>query len=169
MTWLPADRAIAATEDWDYVPDLEEMIDPTPPKKLPFPEWHIKSACAALEPVEAERIFFGARDTEQRPTLSLNDIAIAKGICAQCPVYATCLRTALGARGENREEYGIWAGTSGRTRKRIWALVDEDGVSLPEIIADILAGNLAAYERSTPAVPAQVIPFPGRESVEEAA
>lgn len=169
--WLPADHAFALVEDWDYTPDLDELIDPTPRKKLPFPDWHQAAECAQLDPDEAERTFFGSRDTTSRPAVSMKDIADAKKICAECPVYQTCLETALGVEGDFRNEYGIWAGTSGRTRKRIWGLVDDEGWSLTTIIADIMAGNLATYERSISLTPVgEVIPLrPVPQDEEEAA
>lgn len=163
MTWQSADDFLRGSEDWDYEPDLDELIDPTPRKKLPFPAWHEFALCTDLDMTveETEATFFGARDITERPAVSMSDIARAKAICADCPVFATCLATALGLEGDYRNEYGIWAGTSGRTRKRIWALVDDEGRDLQEIFEDILAGNLAAYERTLALVPTQgkVVPF----------
>lgn len=78
----------------------------------------------------------------------MSDIARAKAICAQCPVFRTCLETALGLQGENREEYGIWAGTSGRTRKRIWELVDAGETNLEQVVEDFCTGKGLRYERT---------------------
>ena len=39
----------------------------------------------------------------------------AKEVCAQCPVVEACLDYAL----TNREDIGVWGGTSPRERKRI--------------------------------------------------
>lgn len=39
----------------------------------------------------------------------------AKATCGRCPVNDQCLEYAL----ENREEFGYWAGTSPKERKRI--------------------------------------------------
>lgn len=139
------------------------MFYEAPPKrKYPFPDWHQDALCNGAD----EQTFFGARNTVERPALSMADIAKAKGICEDCPVLATCLRVALGLEIGPREEYGIWAGTSGRTRRRIWALVDEDGYDLEDIAQDILEGNIDKYEHTLSLVPAnaKIMPFPARGS-----
>lgn len=158
--WQPADQALGSVADepiYELDPDIADYDIPTDNgKNLPFPDWHRKANCVGAP----EATFFGARDTTERPAVSMSDIARAKKICADCPVYQTCLATALGLEGENREEYGIWAGTSGRTRKRIWSLVDNDGQDLETIYDDILDGNLVKYERNIVLCPApQIIPL----------
>ena len=111
---------------------------------LPFPEWHQQAACVG-KPVE---MFFGAEDTTERPALTMSDVNRAKAVCATCPVFAQCLAKALGAgRNAPREEYGIWAGTSGRTRRRIWEMVEREEVTLEQVIDDICAGVTERYER----------------------
>lgn len=120
--------------------DLDGAV--TNGKKLPFPAWHLQAACSRAK----EEAFFGVRDTSTRPAVSKSDIARAKAICAECPVFRSCLETALGYVGENREEYGIWAGTSGRTRKRIWDLVDKGTEKLVDVINNICAGHGSQYE-----------------------
>ena len=55
----------------------------------------------------------------------------------------TCLRWAL----DNREEYGVWGMTSGRTRRRIWRWIREDYVSTDQVVADIQAGRVDLYEQ----------------------
>ena len=97
----------------------------------------------------------------------MKDIADAKAICKGCPVFRTCLETALGLQGENREEYGIWAGTSGRTRKRIWALIDDEGIDPTEIVDNICAGLGAKYERSAVLTP--LVIYPASTTAEETA
>ena len=162
VDWQRADLWCTEAEDWDYQPDLDELIDPTPRKSLPFPEWHRQAACSGAD----EQTFFGTRDTDSRPAISMSDIARAKKICGSCPVYRTCLETALGLEGENREEYGIWAGTSGRTRKRIWALIDTGVLTGAAVVADILAGHLSTYEHDIRLAPmvGQVIPLRTQQS-----
>jgi WhiB family redox-sensing transcriptional regulator len=165
VTWQSADEFLAANQDLDYEPDLDELIDYTPPSNYHGPEWHQDALCVGAE----EKTFFGARDISERPAISMSDIARAKAICIECPVMDICLATALGLEGENREEYGIWAGTSGRTRKRIWHLVDEEGQDLEEIYDDILGGNLAAYERALQLVPTEARLVPSEFNREAAA
>lgn len=110
------------------------------------PHWHLRAACVGMD----EAAFFGARDTTERPALSVADVARAKTVCQGCPVFRECLTKALGA-GKNhpREEYGIWAGTSGRTRRRIWDLVEREEVTMAEVIDDICSGLTERYERNT--------------------
>lgn len=146
--WQQADAVIPGAADWDYEPDLAFLAEDKPKRRWPFPEWHREAACVGHE----EQTFFGARDTTERPAVSMSDIARAKAICNECPVFRTCLETALGLRGENREEYGIWAGTSGRTRKRIWELVDHGQITLEIVIEDICTGKGMRYERSAEVV-----------------
>lgn len=42
-----------------------------------------------------------------------DDAALARRICAGCPVREECLRSALA----NHEEFGIWGGAGGNTRR----------------------------------------------------
>ena len=42
-------------------------------------------------------------------------IALAKAICASCPISGACLQAALASN----EEYGIWGGTTPEERKRL--------------------------------------------------
>ena len=124
----------------EYEPTID-FHDPKPVRRLPFPDWHQEAACVGRE----ESVFFGARDTSMRPALSMSDVNRAKAICASCPVFDSCLEQALGVKGP-REEYGIWAGTSGRTRKRIWELVENQKVTMNQVIKDIMDGFGAKYE-----------------------
>lgn len=48
------------------------------------------------------------------------DVKPSKKICAACPVRAACLEYAL----ENRDEFGVWGGTTGRQRRVILAARD---------------------------------------------
>lgn len=124
----------------EYEPTVD-LHDDRPARRLPFPPWHQEAACLGRE----ESVFFGARDTSMRPALSMSDVNRAKAICASCPVFDTCLEQALGVNGP-REEYGIWAGTSGRTRKRIWEMVEAGKVTLTQVVKDVMDGLGAKYE-----------------------
>jgi WhiB family redox-sensing transcriptional regulator len=145
--WQSANDLFNSDDSFEPDPELDTRSESRPAgngKNLPFPSWHLQAACVG----EAEEKFFGARDITERPAVSMSDVARAKAVCAPCPVFRTCLSTALGLLGENREEYGIWAGTSGRTRKRIWELVDREEVTLQEVVDDICSGDGYHYERS---------------------
>lgn len=154
-SWLPADEVLSHLADVDFEPTVDRA-EPPPRRALPFPEWHRQAACVGAE----EQTFFGARDTTERPAVSMSDVARAKAICITCPVFRTCLTEALGIGAGPREEYGIWAGTSGRTRKRIWEMVEREETTMAQVVDDICAGVGAQYERSVTLAPiAQVIPL----------
>ncbi|HUD07124.1 MAG TPA: WhiB family transcriptional regulator [Candidatus Saccharimonadales bacterium] len=65
--------------------------------------WRSDAACRDIDP----EVFF-----------QKDDIAIesAKRICGQCAVQMECLDFAIA----NREEHGIWGGTSEKERRQIW-------------------------------------------------
>jgi len=65
-------------------------------------EWMSQGKCASLPPA----IFF--------PNDGVG-VEIARRICADCPVKATCLEYAL----ENHIDHGVWGGASERERRRI--------------------------------------------------
>lgn len=100
---------------------------PTPRKTLAshYPLWHIEAKCLGKE----DTIFFGASDPETRPPYTLSDIRKAQDICAECPVAKMCLTEAL----ENREDYGVWAGTTSKQRKTMLAEVSA-GTSIEEVV-----------------------------------
>ena len=95
-----------------------------------YPDWHKDAACLGSE----DKLFFGASEPDIRPPYNLGDIKKAKTLCGGCPVSALCLRTAL----ENREEYGVWAGTTRKQRKKMLHAIDA-GVTSIEIL-------IVAYE-----------------------
>ena len=64
--------------------------------------WRSKAACNGLDP----QIFYPETDEEA---------AIAKTVCAGCPVQGACLEYALG----RREKEGVWGGCTERERRRI--------------------------------------------------
>jgi len=64
--------------------------------------WTAKAACRDLD----TEIFFPAAPEKETEALA---------ICATCPVRAQCLEQAL----RDREQYGIWGGTTPEQRRRI--------------------------------------------------
>lgn len=58
--------------------------------------WRADARCASVDGALAATFF----------SEELQDIAVAKRICAQCPVMAECLEGAL----ERYEPYGVWGG-----------------------------------------------------------
>ena len=67
------------------------------------PPWQRRAACKTAPP---EVTWFGRRFN---PTREESPTAVAKAICATCPVRTECLEYAL-AQGDDL--MGIWAGTS---------------------------------------------------------
>lgn len=65
-------------------------------------EWQAKARCLEVDP----EIFFPERGGSSKA---------ARAVCAECEVRVECLRYALG----NREQFGIWGGTSERERRKL--------------------------------------------------
>jgi WhiB family redox-sensing transcriptional regulator len=98
----------------------KNMADVT---RLPGPnsdlwDWQLKGACRGEDP----EIFFHP-EGERGPSRE-NRIALAKSICATCPVLRQCAEHALAVR----EPYGVWGAMSEDDREAIYAPVKE---SLP--------------------------------------
>jgi len=91
-----------------------------------YPDWHRDAACLG----QADQLFFGASEPDIRPPYNLGDIKKAKTLCGGCPVSALCLRTAL----ENREEYGVWAGTTRKQRKKMLHAIDAGVTNIETLI-----------------------------------
>ncbi len=64
--------------------------------------WQMLARCLEVDP----EIFFPERGGSSRA---------ARAVCGQCRVRAQCLRYALA----NREQFGIWGGTSERERRKL--------------------------------------------------
>lgn len=88
------DTAIARTIDST---ELEWMT-----RFIPAEPWMRAGACAQVDP----DIFFLDKGRSD---------ALAKEACEGCDVREQCLAYAL----KNREEHGIWGGTTARERKKI--------------------------------------------------
>lgn len=118
------------------------MVEPTTTIRLKglWPDWHEQAACAD----QGYETYFGA-DSEARPALTIRQVKTAQDECVTCPVFVNCLEQAL----YNNEEYGIWAGTTGRTRRRIQKMVAQGETTYPQVIEDYLNGRKAPYERGT--------------------
>ena len=101
--------SIADHADVDDVPRYRSIISL-------MPEWHTRAACKAT----SKAVFFGSSSPEERPAYTLTSIRQARAICEMCPVFNECLYQAL----TNREDYGLWAGTTMRQRKEIFRMVD---------------------------------------------
>lgn len=135
--WVSAD-VLFPDDDFTPDPDLYEQPRPRSMAAL-YPDWHLYALCSGMD----TEVFFGTDDTDVRPTISVLAIDRAKRVCDACPVFGQCLEWAL----TKREEYGVWAGTSGRTRERIWRLVDNQEVTVDQVVNHYLSGNSILYER----------------------
>ena len=95
-----------------------------------WPKWHSQAACLGQD----QRMFFGSAQPEERPAYTKTDIRKAKQTCMGCPVFETCLRTAL----FNHEIYGVWAGTTMRERMRYYREIALGFYTMDEVIESIL-------------------------------
>lgn len=118
-----------------------------------YPAWQDDAHCAGV----GHSYYFG--DENQQPTMSIKQVRNAAKLCDVCPVFAECLRHALSVR----EEYGVWAGTSGRTRRRMFALLDTEQASVDEIV------EVVCHERRKTAEPVALRPARERRLSHEAA
>jgi WhiB family transcriptional regulator, redox-sensing transcriptional regulator len=81
------------------------------PQPVTASDWPSLGACLDQDP----ELFFPAA----RSVTAWVQLALAKNVCARCPVRGECLRFAL-ATGQ---EYGVWGGTSEQERKQMRRLV----------------------------------------------
>jgi hypothetical protein len=65
--------------------------------------WHQDAACRGTD-VE---LFYSEDESDERRALA---------VCAGCPVREPCLAQAMA----DREPFGVWGGTTGRRRRRIF-------------------------------------------------
>lgn len=96
-----------------------------------YPEWQEQAHCAGT----GQDAYFGNED--EQPTMSIKQVRNAAKLCDVCPVFEECLRHALTVR----EEYGVWAGTSGRTRRRLFAMIDRGDYTVDELVEVTLNGR----------------------------
>lgn len=96
-----------------------------------YPEWQDRAHCAGT----GHDMYFG--NEKEQPTMSIKQVRNAAKLCDVCPVYEECLRHALTVR----EEYGVWAGTSGRTRRRLFAMLDKGVYTIDELVEVTLNGR----------------------------
>lgn len=82
------------------------------------PSWWDEAACRGIGNFH----FFG--EDERQCSLKR-----ARIICGGCKAIKSCLTHAL----ENKEEYGIWAGTSARAREKLIVLI-EQGLDVETVV-----------------------------------
>ena len=135
--WLVSTGQIPADEDSERW--VSYTIDDL------YPDWHTRAHCRGV----GVSYYFG--DDAEQPTMSIKQVRQASKLCDVCPVYVECLTWAL----ETREEYGVWAGTSGRVRRRIFKLMDNGVTTVDEVVERFRHGQGDIYrvprEVETPA------------------
>jgi WhiB family redox-sensing transcriptional regulator len=104
-----------------------------------YPAWYDEANCRD-RPISE---FFGKENETDTQLISPGVLHRAQRICNDCPVRMKCLEHALA----KRIMHGIWAGTSGRARARIWAMERRGEVTRTEVLADFASGDGAQYER----------------------
>lgn len=126
-------RSTSTDERWKSANDFFSIADHTDIEDVPryrsiislMPEWHTRAACRNT----SKSVFFGSSTPAERPAYTLTSIRKARAICETCPVFNECLYQAL----TNREDYGLWAGTTMRQRKEIFRSVDRELITIAEI------------------------------------
>jgi WhiB family redox-sensing transcriptional regulator len=103
-----------------------------------IPAWHRQAACRGMD----DEVFFGQSDTGS-PSLTQKQVAEAKLICDRCPVFRECLQHSL----EQRECYGVWAGTSRRTRLKLFKVIDLKIATVDSIVDGYCSGRGTMIER----------------------
>jgi len=93
-----------------------------------YPEWQDQAHCAGV----GVQYYFGE---------SIQQVRRASKLCDVCPVFYDCLFHAL----VNREGYGVWAGTSGRMRRRIFKMVDTGQTTVAEVMEVFRRGEGDRY------------------------
>lgn len=111
------------------------------------PDWHDQARCADMN----QAIFYGDENrtgkARHHPNLTVDEVARARRVCNACPVQMNCLEWAI----VNREEFGIWGGsTAGQRKKWIKAYESEQAAVInlydDDEIDDVFGGTLPADE-----------------------
>jgi len=139
----PLDQWLAVTGQLPPDEDSERWVSYTIDDL--YPDWHEQAHCRGV----GVSYYFG--DDDEQPTMSIKQVRRAAKLCDVCPVYVQCLTWAL----STREEYGVWAGTSGRVRRRIFKLMDNGVTTVDEVVERFCHGEGDIYrvprEVETPA------------------
>lgn len=91
-----------------------------------FPSWWYDSQCFQ----QGDDIFFGTDD-------SASSLRKARAFCGECIAVVDCLTHAL----TQPEEYGIWAGTSARSREHMRSDIDSGDFTLEYVIKNVLEND----------------------------
>ncbi len=99
-----------------------------------IPAWHTMALCDGMD----QEIFFGATDVSSaKPAMTMTQLKKAREICNACPVFEDCITYSL----EEREAYGVWAGISRRTRLKILDIIDNNLVTIGDVVNSYCQGR----------------------------
>ena len=104
-----------------------------------YPDWYDDGSCVDL-PLS---MFFGEENEDDTQLIGPGVLHRAQKVCGACPVQSKCLAYAL----DKHILHGIWAGTSGRTRARVWAMERRGEVTRAEVLDDFGRGDGERYEK----------------------
>lgn len=120
--WSSLDSFLEETNHDLPIQDSERFVSFSLPDL--YPEWQDQAHCAGT----GHDKYFG--NENEQPTMSIKQVRNAAKLCDVCPVYDECLTHALSVR----EEYGVWAGTSGRARRKLFTMLDNGDTTIEKII-----------------------------------
>lgn len=123
--WMSA-SALDTHAELPIVPILAPVI-----RRLPVPHWHAEAACRGV----AYEAFFGIDNPVKQPSLTHETLRSTRVMCAQCPVRRKCFVASM----KQRESHGIWAGVSGRQRRRVFDVLDDMVAEEQELAIERLA------------------------------
>jgi hypothetical protein len=93
-----------------------------------YPAWQVDAHCRGT----GVENYFGE---------SVSQVRRASKLCDVCPVFYECLAHALTVR----EEYGVWAGTSGRVRRHIFKMMDNGLTTVDAVVERFRNGQGDTY------------------------
>lgn len=105
------------------------------------PDWQTQARCLGV----GNHYFFGKEDLDSKNTMNISDVRRAARLCDVCPVFRECITQAI----MGREEYGIWAGSTGKVRKNIRAMIGRGEATPAQVIEDYCDGHTTRYRVPT--------------------
>lgn len=126
-----------ALDRYHELPSIE--IEITPRRPIPK-DWKAQAACRDMELT----LFFGDEGAA-RPAMRRSVLRLAKQVCDTCIVSRQCLTEAL-----EKDERGVWGGTSRRQRKVWLAQVDKGERTVGEVVEECLPSRPSSPQDSSP-------------------
>lgn len=134
-------RSASTVSSWKSAQQFFSLVITTEVEEKPryrsvsslMPMWHTQAECRTTQ----KSVFFGSSSPEERPAYTLSSIRKAREICAACPVFAECLTHAV----RQREDYGLWAGTTMRQRRELFRLIDRGVLTEDQVIEGLMQAH----------------------------